>query len=207
MTLKTITLSSEDASLLGRVLTRALDADPGDPLSTGDEPGIRALLSDLRAPEDGDPRQPSLLAPLPHTLFADRPSSEEAVTGPSTRKDALATGALVDVSIVAAEAGFLCPVAVTAALMADVKAVPESKKGVLDEDSRLWDVLYVGEIAGKILQDQNERRLADGQELRDTYVYQTTMPVGRRKKYAVKLSLGFGDHHEPVATLMKPDES
>jgi hypothetical protein len=207
MTLKTITLSSEDASLLGRVLTRALDAGPANPLSTGDEPGVRALLSDLQAPEDGDARQPSLLDPVPHTLFADRLFSEEDVTGRYARKNALADGALVDVSAVAEEAGFLCPVAVTAALMADIEAVPESKKGVLDNDSRVWDVVYIGEIAGKILQDQNERRLANGDDLLGAYVYQITMPLGRRKKYNVKLSLGFGDHQEPVATLMKPDES
>jgi hypothetical protein len=205
MTTKTITLTGEDATLLGHLLSRALDTDPA--LNTGDEPSVRALLSDLQAPEDINAGQPSLLDPVPDTLFADRLFSEEDIISQYTREDAIADGALIDVSPMAEEAGFLCPVAVTAALIADIKDIPKSKKGLQDEEGRLWDVLYIGEIAGKILCDQNERRAANGEALLDTYVYQITMPIGRRKKYNVKLSLGFGDHHEPVATLMKPNES
>ena len=205
MATKTITLTDEDTRLLQDLLSHALDGDKL--LATSDEPGVRALLSDLQAPEDNHAGQPSLLDPVSDTLFSDRLFTEEDVTSRYTREDAIADGALIDVSAEAAEAGFLCPVAVTAALMADIKDVPEGKRDIQDEDGRLWDVLYIGEIAGKILQAENERRFSTGKPSINTYVYQITMPLGQRKKYSVKLSLGFGDHNEPVATLMKPDES
>lgn len=205
MATKTITLTDEDTRLLQNLLSHALEDDQY--LTTSDEPGARALLSDLQAPEDTHAAQPSLLDPVSDTLFTNRLFTEADVTGRHTREGAIAEGALVDVSTESAEAGFLCPVAVTAALMADIKDVPESKRGIQDKDSRLWDVLYVGEIAGKIVQTENERHLSICRPSINTYVYQITMPLGRRKKYDVKLSLGFGDHNEPVATLMKPDES
>ncbi|MDE2205458.1 MAG: hypothetical protein KGK12_02325, partial [Armatimonadetes bacterium] len=44
-----------------------------------------------------------------------------------TRREALEDGVLIDVSKMAAEAGFRYPVALTAALWADINDIPESK--------------------------------------------------------------------------------
>lgn len=205
MTTKTLTLTDEDTRLLTHLLSRALEADPA--LNTSDEPSVQALLSDLQTPEDTGAGQLSLLGPVPTSLFAPPLFSDKDIISHYTRGQAIADGALIDVSPMAAEAGFAWPVTVTASLMADIKDIPNSEKGLQDEDGRLWDVLYIGEIAAKILHDQNERRLANSRPFDSTYVYEIQMPIGRRKKYAVKLSLGFGDNQEPVATLMKPDES
>ncbi len=111
-----------------------------------------------------------------------------------TRAQALEDGVLIDVSTMAKEAGFVYPVAVTAALWADINAIPESKSEQ-DVNGRLWDVLFMG-------RDAIRRAKAGGSEL----LYRLIMHVGRNTYYTVKLVCGPGDDASPVITLMCPEE-
>ncbi len=109
-----------------------------------------------------------------------------------TRAQAIEDGVLVDVTATAREAGFRVPVAVTAALWADIEAIPPSKQGLQDVAGRLWDVLWLARLAAQ----------RDGSET----VYRLTMHVGRTSRYLVKMVCCPGDAGEPVITLMRPDE-
>jgi len=111
-----------------------------------------------------------------------------------TRAQALEDGVLVDVSKVAAEAGFRVPVAITQGLDADIRDIPPSKS-FQDYDGRLWDVLYVGRCMAS--------RTANGV---DTVRYNLIMHKGRKSWYTVKMVIGPGDNGECVITLMRPDE-
>lgn len=204
MTITTLELTDSGTALISRLLEAGLKN--GSLLNGPEIPDARAILAEL-GKNAGAARgldansQPNLLDPAPEALF-----TEDELISRYTREQAIADGVLVDVTEVAKEAGFICPVAVTATLMADIKDIPVSKKGIQDKAGRLWDVVYIGLIAAKILQDQNEERYKKREPFLTDYVYQITLPVGRKKKYYVKLSLGRGDRDEPVATLMKPDE-
>lgn len=112
-----------------------------------------------------------------------------------TRAQAIGDGTLVDVSETAKQAGFKFPVAVTAALWADIETIPASKKGFQNVQGRLWDVLWMGYIAIR-------RAREDG----DTLLYPLVMHVGNATNYRVKLVCGPGDEREGVITLMRPDE-
>ncbi len=59
-----------------------------------------------------------------------------------TRAQALADGVLIDVTETAREAGFRVPVALTAAVWADVREIPVAQKGIQDPEGRLWDLLH-----------------------------------------------------------------
>lgn len=102
-----------------------------------------------------------------------------------TREQAIADGVLVDVSATAREAGFTVPVALTAAVSADL-----NHQG--DREGRLWDLLWMGRLAAR----------RGGQET----LYTLIMPVGRKKRYTAKLHVGPGDTGEPVITILRPDE-
>lgn len=111
-----------------------------------------------------------------------------------SREQAIADGVLIDVSATAREAGFRVPVAITAALHADIGDIPASKS-FQDYDGRLWDVLYMGRLAAR-------RAQAGQSEVR----YNLIMHNGRKTYYTVKMMIGPGDNGEPVITLMRPDE-
>lgn len=112
-----------------------------------------------------------------------------------TREQALEDGALVDVSELASEAGFRVPVAVTAALWADVRDIPPSKRGIQDETGRLWDLLYMAAFTVKL-----------GRHAGNPMYFDLLMDVGRKKRYTAKLHTGPGDNGEHVLTLMRPEE-
>ncbi len=115
-----------------------------------------------------------------------------------TREQALSDGALVDVSEMAAEAGFGVPVAVTRALWADIETIPASHAWQ-DVNVRLWDVLWMASCA--IRMNQGEKG-ADRTMLR----YRLILATEAGDDYIVKLVSGPGDAGEHVITLMKPDE-
>jgi len=110
-----------------------------------------------------------------------------------SREQAIEDGTLIDVSETAREAGFRVPVAITAALHADIKDIPASKS-FQDYDGRLWDVLYMGRLAARRGGDDSAR------------LYNLIMHNGRKTYYTVKMMIGPGDNGEPVITLMRPDE-
>jgi hypothetical protein len=121
--------------------------------------------------------------------------SEDDLIFAYTRKQALEDGVLIDVTETAKEAGFRYPVAVTAALWADINAIPKSKQSWQDVQGRLWDVLCMGRCA-----------TLHSKKSGSTLLYTLIMHVGRDTYYTVRLVCGPGDEGEPVVTLMRPDE-
>ena len=111
-----------------------------------------------------------------------------------SRQQAIEDGVLVDVSETAREAGFRIPVALTAALWADIEAIPQSHAWQ-DVAGRLWDVLNMALYAIRSSKQ-------GGSEL----LYTLEMPAGNTVVYRVKLVCGPGDDAEPVVTLMCPGE-
>lgn len=113
-----------------------------------------------------------------------------------TRRQAIEDGVLVDVSEMARKAGLVYPVAVTQAVWAAIENVPPKLVNVQDTEGRLWDVLYMASIASKrggqviyykLIMDRNEN--------------------GKRIRYLMlKAICGPGDNHEPVITIMLPEE-
>jgi hypothetical protein len=129
----------------------------------------------------------------------------EGVTPVSTytRADAIGDGVLVDASIVAKEAGFTCPVAVTKAVWSDcVKWGQEDTKrqAPQDEEGRLWDVIYM------CLQTARYTKVEGA-----FYFILYRIPRGGRGRKArltrLKAHIGPGDDGEGAITIMKPDES
>jgi hypothetical protein len=114
-----------------------------------------------------------------------------------TRAQALADGELVDVTTVAAEAGFCHPVALTAAVWRLAVEWPASEPEIQDEQGRLWDVVYMAADAA--------RRQAGREQLFGLAV----VPRGRMAPESVQLKCvcGPGDDGEPVITIMCPEES
>ena len=120
-----------------------------------------------------------------------------------TRAQAIADGALIDVTETAREAGFLSPVAMTAAAHADTVAWTRGS-GMQDEAGRLWDVLTVARhsIAATVRGGHEEGRL----QFRLLRIPNTGR--GRTATYTeLVIVIGGGDHAEPVLTIMRPSES
>lgn len=142
---------------------------------------MQESLFDVRT-EPGAPSNPFAAAPVIHRY---------------TREDALEDGVLVDVTQTAREAGFAHPVALTAAVHADVRDIPPSKRGIEDEEGRLWDLLWMGARA--------VRAAATCRQEGPAFV-SLVMPIGRNRNYRAKIVLGPGDAGEPAFTIMRPDE-
>lgn len=115
-----------------------------------------------------------------------------------SRAEALADGALVDVTETAREAGFTVPVALTAAVHADCEDLTGKHiQGGEDYAGRLWDLLYMASMAAR------KHHNRDASE----FVFSLIMPVGERNNYRAKVVAGAGDEGEPVITIMAPEES
>ena len=113
-----------------------------------------------------------------------------------SRAQAMADGVLVDVSVMAQEAGFKVPVALTAAVWADCVAWPK-EDGLQDEAGRLWDVLTMARFEA--------RRHVNVQVLPFRVL---RVPRGGVKPALTQLTLhiGPGDQAEPVITILQPGE-
>lgn len=122
-----------------------------------------------------------------------------------TRAQAIADGALVDVTERAREAGFRIPVAVTASVWADAVAWAEADEARKpegtgqDEIGRLWDLLMLARYAA------GKNREAD----RIAFSVHRVPAPGRGvrpRRTDLVLGISGGDNGEPVITIMKPDE-
>lgn len=114
-----------------------------------------------------------------------------------SRADALADGGLVDVTRMAAEAGFRLPTAFTRAAWVRTVEWSDDEAALQDEDGRLWDVLSLAWRAA---------RRAGGSS---RVVFSVALiPRGRRTAEMVTLALtcGPGDDRQPVVTIMLPEE-
>ena len=113
-----------------------------------------------------------------------------------TRAQALEDGVLADVSDLAREAGFVWPVALTAAVWSIVEDIPRRYCAWQTVEGRLYDVLWMAYCAIRSAEHH-------GTELR----YTLLLDHGRHRYLTLKLVTGPGDHGEPVVTIMLPDES
>ena len=112
-----------------------------------------------------------------------------------SRAQAIEDGVLVDVSDTAREAGFSIPVALTAAVWADIEDIPESQSHQ-DVQGRLWDVLYLASVTARA------NAVLDSTEV----LYTLTMHVGDESEYTLKMHIGPSDAGKPVITIMQPTE-
>lgn len=114
-----------------------------------------------------------------------------------SRAQAIKDGVLVDVSLMAKEAGFRYPVAVTRRIW-DAYVVPDkrSRKCGQSVEGRLWDVLWM-------------LRNAMGKTRGDKVLFRLLflMKGRRRRLVTLKAICGPGDEGEPVITVMGEDES
>jgi hypothetical protein len=117
-----------------------------------------------------------------------------------SRAQAIEDGFLIDVSEMAREAGFRCPVALTQEAWGDCVAWNEENDTLQDEEGRLWDVLYMASLAAK--------RAQVGQNRVKFEVWRTpnTKRALQPKPTELVMYIGPGDTWEPVITIMKPGE-
>jgi hypothetical protein len=126
---------------------------------------------------------------------------EENLIYAYTRAQAIADGELIDVSLVAQEAGIRFPTAITRRLWLDIEAIPRERP-LEDVQGRLWDVLWMGAMA---------MRRADGSTLTYQLILNLTGAIYDDNTggplYTVKVVCGPGDDPTPVLTFMQPGES
>lgn len=118
------------------------------------------------------------------------------------RAQAITDGVLVDVTAIAAEAGFGCPVAITRAVHVDCVAWDASNPELQDESGRLWDVVWMASHAARkgrggseavftVLRVPNERPERE---------WASAGPV------RLRMVIGPGDTAAPVVTIMLEHE-
>lgn len=110
-----------------------------------------------------------------------------------TRAQALEDGVLVDVTTAAVEAGFTCAVALTASVWGIIEDIPPSKS-YRDMPGRLWDVLWMGQLAARRHRDTNTCR------------YRLICHHGRKTYLDLKMVMGPSDDGLPCVTIMLPYE-
>lgn len=99
-----------------------------------------------------------------------------------TRATAIEDGVLADVSKMAAEAGFVVPVAITAAVFAEIERGKGSEVAYFE--GRLWDVLWLARLAARRGGDRIAYKVKIG-----------------RKVHRLIAHSGPGDHGEHVVTI------
>lgn len=112
-----------------------------------------------------------------------------------SRRQAIEDGVLIDVTNQARKLGFVYPVAITAALMADIEDIPTHRQGKETMASRLHTVLFSLLLAIKASK-------GNGREI----CWCVFLQVGARPIYELKSICGPGDDAEAVVTIMRPDE-
>lgn len=119
-----------------------------------------------------------------------------------TRANAIADGELVDVSVIAKEAGFRLHVAVTRTVWEKCVAwnLIDNKTQVnQDESGRLWDVIWMLRCAINSFKDKSVMQYR-------LYVIPRDGRSRRPKLTTLKASIHCGDEGEAVITVMLPDE-
>ncbi len=111
-----------------------------------------------------------------------------------SRAQAIEDGVLMDAGKLAVEAGFRYPVALTHAAWSTCVTVPTDAVDQ-DETGRLWDVLNCLRIAA---------RGKSGECLKFIVLVKT--PEKKIALIELKSICGPGDDHEPVITIMLPEE-
>lgn len=116
-----------------------------------------------------------------------------------TREQAIADAVLVDVTATAKQAGFTCPVALTAGAWAGAVAWTQTT-GLQDEEGRLWDVLTMARHAIARSSDASERLAFRVLGVPNRARATTARPT------SLVIHAGPGDVGELVITIMLPEE-
>lgn len=119
-----------------------------------------------------------------------------------SRAQAIADGVLVDVTETAKEAGFSCPVALTASVWSDCVAWRDEdtkRQTPQDESGRLWDVLWMARQVASTSR-QGSRVAVPLHRVPPGGYSVTPRPV------VLQMSIGPGDDGEAIITIMLPDE-
>lgn len=132
-------------------------------------------------------------------LFEDAP-----VIHSYSRQDAIEDGVLIECpQDLSREAGFVIPIAFTAAAWADAVAWTDGdnhRKGTYqDQDGRLWDVLWMARHAATTASSCD----------RAAFTVYRVPRAGRAltpRPTQLVAHIGPGDHGEPVLTVMTPGE-
>jgi hypothetical protein len=114
-----------------------------------------------------------------------------------SRAQALEDGVLVDISLLAREAGFPWPIAVTRAVWEVLDPGEELKEEGQSWTGRAWDMLFVLRMS--------LGRSRDGREVSFSPLF-VRRPGGVPEPVALRAVSGPGDSGEPVLTIMLPDE-
>lgn len=114
-----------------------------------------------------------------------------------SRADAIADGVLHDVTELATEQGILYPVAIASHAWNAAVAWDEDHGSMQDETGRLWDVLT---MAAHALRRAKRQRL-NGLQLFTVYVVPNRPDAEDPEPVALGISVGPGDHLEPVLTI------
>ena len=120
-----------------------------------------------------------------------------------TREQAIADGMLIDVSEVAREAGFKCPVAVTDGVWNQCVAWSDEdtqRQYHQDESGRLWDVVWMAFMAIR------QHRGPEQQLMYQLLCLPRDGESMEAVETSLKLMTGPGDHGEQVITILLPDE-
>lgn len=129
-----------------------------------------------------------------------------------TRDQAIEDGILVDVSMVASEAGFKWPTAMTRTVYDRYVAVPPELTGQQDIQGRLWDVLWMLWVTvrtNKINGDRGEfKLLVRFPESAEWQTNEKKHPAeeGGLRLVTLKSVSGPGDDGAPCITVMFPFE-
>jgi hypothetical protein len=136
------------------------------------------------------------LQPVEQNFWADA-----EIISTYTRAQAIKDGALIDITETAQEAGFVFPIAITAAAWSDCVAWSDEdnrRKGTVnDEAGRLWDVLsmlrWAIQRGGSVIKYQLYRVPREGRG-------------SKPRLTTLKAICGPGDNGEAVITIMLPNE-
>lgn len=118
------------------------------------------------------------------------------ITSIYSRAQAIKDGVLVDLNqyIPLEESGVRFPVACTSAVFAIVNRAVDNREHMNDHEGIVWDILSMLRIGAEKVSG-------------DTLYFQVIIVgAGRQRKYVFKAIVGLGDDHEPVVTIMLPDE-
>lgn len=118
-----------------------------------------------------------------------------------TRAQAIADGALIDVTDTGREAGFIHPVALTTAAWAEAVAWTRDNDEYQDEAGRLWDVLTMARVTIRRSGTQEQDRV----EFRVLRIPNTPRAT-RPRLTSLVIHIGPGGAGEPVLTVMTPTE-
>ena len=122
-----------------------------------------------------------------------------------TRQNALDDGVLIDVTEASKEAGFSIPVAVTSTVWDQYIEWTDSdseRQTYQDQSGRLWDVLWMARMG-----------ISGGNKDKSQIMFQLDCvpraPASKARMArltTLKMHIGPGDDHQPVITIMLPNE-